>query len=71
MLAKYKVPMPNQNLTDDEIRQYFEYFKWVDANLRPQGKSQPQPAATGTARNPSDTASATPMPGDAAATRNK
>ena len=23
MLAKYKVPMPNQNLTDDEIQQYF------------------------------------------------
>jgi mono/diheme cytochrome c family protein len=27
MLTKYKLPMPNQNLTDDEIRQYLQYFK--------------------------------------------
>jgi nitrite reductase (NO-forming) len=71
MLAKYKVPMPNQNLTDDEIRQYFEYFKWVDANLRPQGKSQPQPAAQGATRSPSDTASATPIPAGGTATLKK
>jgi nitrite reductase (NO-forming) len=45
MLTKYKLPMPNQNLTDDEIRQYLQYFKWVDANLQPQGKSQPQATA--------------------------
>jgi nitrite reductase (NO-forming) len=63
MLDKYKVPMPNQNLSDEEIRQYIEYFKWADANVRPQGSTQPQPAAPGTAKNPSETYSATPMPG--------
>ena len=62
MLEKYKVPMPNQNLSDDEIRAYIAYFKWADANLRPKGAAQPQPAAPGTAKNPSETASATPMP---------
>jgi nitrite reductase (NO-forming) len=61
MLDKYKVPMPNQNLTDAEIREYLAYFKWADASLRPQGTAQPQPAAPGTAKNPSETYSATPM----------
>jgi nitrite reductase (NO-forming) len=63
LLAKYKLPMPNQNLSEDEIKQYVEYFKWADTNLRPRGEEQPQPAAPGTARNPSGTPSATPMPG--------
>ena len=62
MLGKYKVPMPNQNLSEDEIKQYLEYFEWSDKNLQPRGKSQPQPAAAGTARDPSETVSATPMP---------
>ncbi|HXF78856.1 MAG TPA: multicopper oxidase domain-containing protein [Usitatibacter sp.] len=61
MLDKYKIPMPNQNLSDTEIREYVEYFKWADTNLRPQGSTQPQPAAPGTAKNPSETYSATPM----------
>ena len=61
MLDKYKVPMPNQNLSDEEIREFLAYFKWADANLRPQGATQPQPAAPGTAKNPSETLSATPM----------
>ena len=61
MLDKYKVPMPNQNLSDTEILEYLAYFKWADANVRPQGTTQPQPAAAGTARNPSETLSATPM----------
>ena len=43
MLAKYKVPMPNQNLSDEEIKQYLEYFKWADTNLRPQGKRSRSP----------------------------
>jgi nitrite reductase (NO-forming) len=25
------IPMPNQNLSRAEIRQYIQYFKWVDA----------------------------------------
>ena len=61
LLGKYKVPMPNQNLTDAEIAEYLAYFKWADANVQPRGKTQPQPAAPGTARPPSQTFSATPM----------
>jgi nitrite reductase (NO-forming) len=61
LLKKYKIPMPNQNLTDAEIKEYIEYFKWADANLRPQGVQQPQPAAPGSAKSPSETYSATPM----------
>ena len=61
MLDKFKVPMPNQNLSDQEVKEYVEYFKWADANLRPQGTTQPQPAAPGTAKNPSETYSATPV----------
>ena len=59
MLARYKVPMPNQNLSDGEVREYVAYFKWADTNLRPQGTTQPQPAAAGTAKHPSETTSAT------------
>ena len=44
MLAKYKVPMPNQNLSEEEIRAYIEYFSWADSNLKP-----PQPSATSVA----------------------
>ena len=61
LLDKYKVPMPNQNLSEEEIKQFIDYFKWADANVRPQGETQPQPAAPGTAKNPSETLSATPM----------
>lgn len=62
MLAQWKVPMPNQNLSDTEIGQYIAYFQWADKNLQPSGKSQPQPSAPGTALPPSKTRSATPMP---------
>ena len=57
---------PNQNADDAEIRAYLAYFKWADANIQPRGKSQPQPAAPGTARHPGDTASA-PKPAGAGA----
>ena len=60
MLDKYKLPMPNQNLSDEEIREYIAYFKWADKNLRLQGKEQPQPAAPGTALPPNKTLSGTP-----------
>ena len=62
LLDKWKIPMPNQNLSDAEVREYQAYFRWADANVRPQGSAQPQPAAQGTAKNPSETLSATPMP---------
>jgi len=56
--------MPNQNLSDQEIREYISYFRWADANVRPQGTAQPQPAAAGTALPPSQVPSA-PGPGNA------
>jgi nitrite reductase (NO-forming) len=65
MLGKYKLPMPNQNLSEDEIKEFTEYFEWADKNLQPRGQSQPQPATPGSARNPSETRSATPMPAQA------
>lgn len=33
LLEKYRVPMPNQNLGDEEIAQYLAYFRWADENL--------------------------------------
>jgi nitrite reductase (NO-forming) len=39
MLKEYNnIPMPNQNLTDAEIRQYLKYFEWIDA--QPAGKAK-------------------------------
>jgi nitrite reductase (NO-forming) len=38
LLAKHKVPMPNQNLSDAEIRGYLKYFAFLDA-------AQPKPRA--------------------------
>jgi mono/diheme cytochrome c family protein len=32
MLKEYNnIPMPNQNLTDAEVREYLKYFQWYDA----------------------------------------
>jgi len=62
LLDKFKIPMPNQGLNDDEIKQFFAYFKWADANVQPQGTAQPQTAAEGKSLPPSQTKSATPMP---------
>jgi nitrite reductase (NO-forming) len=32
MLKEYNnIPMPNQSLTDAEVRQYMKYFEWIDA----------------------------------------
>jgi nitrite reductase (NO-forming) len=71
LLDKWKIPMPDQGLSADEIKQYIEYFKWADANLQPKGTSQPQPAAPGTSLRPSQTRSATPMPEHAPAAGKK
>jgi nitrite reductase (NO-forming) len=62
MLDKYKVPMPNQGLSDDEVKQYVSYFKWADQHVQPKGSTQPQPSAPGTSLPLSQTKSATPMP---------
>ena len=65
LLEKYKVPMPNQGLTDEEIKEYLAYFKWVDANLQPKAGSTPAAANPDATRAPSQTPSATPIRGDA------
>lgn len=62
MLDKWKIPMPNQGLSEEEIAGYIAYFKWADQNLQPRGKMQPQPSAEGTSLGPAHTHSATPMP---------
>ena len=41
MLDKYKVPMPNQNLSEQEVKEYIEYFRWADANVTPRDHAQP------------------------------
>jgi nitrite reductase (NO-forming) len=39
LLEKHKVPMPNQNLSDAEIRGYLRYFEFLDqAQPKPQAK---------------------------------
>jgi nitrite reductase (NO-forming) len=43
MLKEYNnIPMPNQSLSDAEIRQYLKYFHWIDA--QPAGSVKPQAA---------------------------
>jgi len=59
LLEKYKVPMPNQNMSDEAIRDVIAYFKWADENLHIHGTGQPQ-VAPGASKPPSETFSATP-----------
>ncbi|HXS52996.1 MAG TPA: multicopper oxidase domain-containing protein [Usitatibacter sp.] len=61
LLDRYKVPMPNQNMTPQAITEVIAYFRWADANLQVRGTAQPQPAAPGSSKPPSETFSATPM----------
>jgi len=43
LLKEYNnIPMPNQNLTDAEIKQYLKYFEWIDA--QPAGAVKPAAA---------------------------
>jgi len=62
LLEKWKLPMPNQGLSDEEIEQYLAYFKWADDNLQPKGTIQPQPSAPAATLPPSENKSATPLP---------
>jgi nitrite reductase (NO-forming) len=34
MLEKWKIPMPNQGLSDEEVKHYLAYFKWADQNVK-------------------------------------
>jgi nitrite reductase (NO-forming) len=44
MLKEFNnIPMPNQNLTDAEIREYIKYFQWYDS--QPKGAVKPAPMA--------------------------
>ena len=44
MLKDYNnIPMPNQNLSDVEIRQYLKYFHWFDS--QPAGSAAAHSAA--------------------------
>ena len=40
LLGKYKIPMPNQNLSESDIREFIEYFKWADENVAPKGATK-------------------------------
>jgi mono/diheme cytochrome c family protein len=60
MLDKYKVPMPNQGLSEEEIKQYLAYFKWADQNVQPKGSSPAHPSSPETSLPPSQTKSAAP-----------
>ncbi|HVT33640.1 MAG TPA: multicopper oxidase domain-containing protein, partial [Rhodanobacteraceae bacterium] len=60
LLDKYKIPMPNQGLNDDDIKQFIGYFRWADENVQPKGETQPQGAAAGSALPPSATPSGKP-----------
>ena len=37
LLARFKVPMPNQNLSEAEIEHLIRYFKWAGSNPPPPG----------------------------------
>ena len=60
MLDKYKVPMPDQHLSDQEIHEYIAYFKWADEHLEVKGQQQPQQSAAGASLQPNQTLSGQP-----------
>jgi nitrite reductase (NO-forming) len=37
LLARFKVPMPNQNLTDADIKRLIKYLRWAGSNPAPAG----------------------------------
>jgi nitrite reductase (NO-forming) len=58
MLAKYKVPMPNQNLSEEGIKELIAYFKWADENIHVHDKDQPHAAPAEVSKPASETLSA-------------
>jgi len=66
LLEKYRIPMPNQSMTDEGVKDMIAYFKWADENIHVHGTQQPQTAPPEVSKPPSQTLSATPMPGRAA-----
>jgi len=65
MLEKYRIPMPNQNAGEAEIREYISYFKWVDANLQPRPAEERRAPAGGTPPQSTAPGTATPQSGAA------
>ncbi|HET7546279.1 MAG TPA: multicopper oxidase domain-containing protein [Usitatibacter sp.] len=61
LLEKYKVPMPNQNMTPESIKEVIAYFQWADANIHVHGKDEKKSTNLDASRPPSQTPSATPM----------
>ncbi len=58
LLGKYKVPMPNQNLTDEGIKELIAYFKWADENVHVHDQVQPHTAPADVSKPASETLSA-------------
>jgi nitrite reductase (NO-forming) len=57
VLDKWKLPRPNQGLSDEEIKQYLANFNWADQNLPPPkaASATPKPAlraASSTGKKP-------------------
>ena len=40
LLARYKIPMPNQSLTPGEVRSLIKYFHWVAGGEKPQAPAR-------------------------------
>jgi nitrite reductase (NO-forming) len=49
LLDRWKIPMPNQGLSDQEIKGYISYFKWADANVKPIATTAAAPGTAGSA----------------------
>jgi nitrite reductase (NO-forming) len=66
LLDRWKIPMPNQGLGDEEIKGYIEYFKWADANIQPKqlAAAAPGTAASGATAPAAATTPASPASGD-------
>ena len=62
LLERWKIPMPNQGLTDQEIKGYIEFFKWADQNIQPVTTAAAPTGVTSPAAGASAPASGVPSP---------
>ena len=61
MLDKWKIPMPNQGLSDEDVKAYIAYFKWADQNLQPRSAAA-APAGAASAAGPAPGTGMLPTP---------
>jgi nitrite reductase (NO-forming) len=61
LLDRYKIPMPNQGLSDAEIKGYIAFFQWADAHVQPKGAAA-APAGAASAATGSATSSGAVSP---------